>query len=122
MSRRFEKSLQKRATIVRRQRIAMICAGIFLIMFGIACLSDGSHTVKAGNNNHKYFTHVLVEEGDTLWDIAKLYITSEYASIDDYIYEVEQINHIDADMIIEGCYIMVPYYAEAPATQKDYHE
>lgn len=67
--------------------------------------------------NHKYFTTVQLESGDTLWDISKDYISSEYASMNDYIKEVETINHISRDEITAGCYLVIPYYSEVPLTE-----
>lgn len=117
MSSVFVKSLKRRAVVVRRQRIALGTAGLLIVILSVLFIFSNTHTVKAGNNNHKYFTHILIEENDTIWDIAEQYMTSEYASTNAYIYEVEQINHIDADKIVAGCYIMIPYYAETPLNQ-----
>lgn len=114
MNQRLEKSLKRRLVIVRRQRMALCFIGLIAIVFGVFFIHASTDTVRAENNHHKYFTHILVEEGDTIWDIATEYRTAEYCSTRDYVDEIEQINHISADKITEGCYIMIPYYAEQP--------
>lgn len=60
---------------------------------------------------YKYYTNIRVQKGDTLWDIAQLYITDNYQDVYDYIDEVCSINHIIGDEIREGQYITVPYYS-----------
>lgn len=62
----------------------------------------------------KYFTSIYIENGDTLWDIAKENITSEYATIQKYIHEIKKCNNLHSNNITEGCYLLIPYYAEKP--------
>lgn len=70
------------------------------------------------NTNHmprfKYFTSLEIENGDTIWDIAKENITEEYDSINDYIKEIKQCNNLSSDRITAGHYLLIPYYAEQP--------
>ncbi len=86
-----------------------IIACVILTFCGVA-LYKVNVNANTTNNSTKYFTSVLIEEGDTLWDISTEYITDDYASIDDYITEVKNINNIHQDYITAGCYITVPYY------------
>ena len=53
---------------------------------------------------------IVVEPGDTLWKIAKKYMGNEYSSVDDYIEEVCQTNHIYDGKITEDMYLVIPYY------------
>ena len=71
-------------------------------------------TVKAKDNvkKEKHIISVKIEEGDSLWTIAKQYITSEYKDMDDYIYEIKKVNGLKSDTIHAGCYIIVPRYVE----------
>ena len=116
MNQRIEKSLKRRLVIVRKQRLALCIIGCIAILCGVCFIHTNTDTVKAKNDNHKYFTHILIEEGDTVWNIAEEYITAEYDSTAEYVYEVERVNHISADDITEGCYLMIPYYAKQPIT------
>lgn len=83
----------------------------------IACFLFGSIHSKAGSNGNpdtgrvKLYTSVYIQEGDTLWSIAEEYVSEEYDTIDDYIDELQQMNHI-GDVIHAGCYLTVSYYAE----------
>lgn len=60
---------------------------------------------------HKYYTSIQIQSGDTLWGLAKDYITTEYTSVNDYITEVKHLNSLENDNIHEGQYLTVPYYS-----------
>lgn len=61
----------------------------------------------------KYYDHILVTYGDTLWNIADRYAdVQNYKDKKEYIEEVKRINHLDAAGSIKaGQYLMVPYYS-----------
>lgn len=107
-------NINKRIAVVRRQRMLLCITGFFIILFAVLCLSGSAGKVQAENTHKKYYTQIQVGEGDTVWNIAARYITSEYQNTGAYIDEVAQINHISVDEITSGCYLMIPYYAEAP--------
>lgn len=89
--------------------ITLTAAVIISICF---ILSEGIDTQAAlAEPSYKYYTNIRVQKGDTLWDIAQLYITDDYRDVHDYIEEVCSINHITGDEIRDGQYITVPYYS-----------
>ena len=51
-----------------------------------------------------------MENGDTLWDIAAEHITEEYRSINEYIREIKEINHLGATLQY-GQVLTIPYYS-----------
>ncbi len=63
-------------------------------------------------SGYKYYTSIVVEKGDTLWDIANQYITPEYGDISEYIGEVKYLNHLRGDEIHAGEYLTIPYYSD----------
>ncbi|MFA9377192.1 MAG: LysM peptidoglycan-binding domain-containing protein [Lachnotalea sp.] len=76
----------------------------------------GSFISIAKNNTqdsvtYKYYTSIQIHSGDTLWDLSKDYISTEYNSIYDYINEVKRLNSLQSDNIKEGQYLTVPYYS-----------
>lgn len=107
-------SLKRRAQIVKRQRICLITISCLIILISVLVIRSKAGIVNAENTRQKYFTHITIEAGDTMWDIASRYITDEYDSVNAYINEVEHMNHITGDEITEGSSIMIPYYAEHP--------
>ncbi len=64
------------------------------------------------SNRSKQVVSVKIKKGDTLWDIAKEYMTEEYNDINEYIQEIKLSNGLYSDTIHEGSYLIVPYYAE----------
>jgi len=60
---------------------------------------------------YKYYTSIQIQSGDTLWDLANDYVTSEYHSINEYINEVKKLNSLETDDIHAGQYLTVPYYS-----------
>ena len=60
---------------------------------------------------YKYYTSIQITPGQTLNDIAGIYMTDDYKDTSAYIAEVCMINHIFPDDIHEGEYLTVPYYS-----------
>ena len=110
----IRRSLKRRAQIVKRQRLCLITVSFLMILLSVFVIRSKTGIVNAENTRQKYFTHITVEAGDTMWDIAAQYMTEEYDSVNAYIHEVEHMNHISGDDIMEGSSIMIPYYAEHP--------
>ncbi len=84
-----------------------------LLIVGVCFFStfnDGGK-VSASTSNQKYFVCVEIQEGDTLWSIADLYISEEYSSIDEYVDEIKELNDLTEDTIFCGATLVVPYYA-----------
>ena len=74
-----------------------------------------SRTVEAQGSvgKTKIVASIQIEKGDTLWDIAKEYMTDEYDTVTDYVEEIKASNGLVSDTIHAGNYIIVPYYADA---------
>ena len=61
---------------------------------------------------YKYYKSITISNGETLWSIAKENMDDvHYASINDYIKEVKQVNSLKSDSISYGANIIVPYYS-----------
>lgn len=85
------------------------CPVLFCVLFfAFSSFAD------AHNENEKYYASVYVESGDTLWDISDSYCSVDFASRDEFIKEVMQLNHLTSPEIHSGCYIIVPYYDAKP--------
>lgn len=90
---------------------------VMTICFVIAiAVTYGSFISLAKSNQsdeqqRKYYTSIQIQSGDTLWEVANDYITTEYSSVNDYIKEVKHLNSLEDDKIHEGQYLTVPYYS-----------
>lgn len=104
MSRRNKRKLQILVFILA----AVICTGFFMVRSCVIVANAGTEDT---TSNYKYYTSVEIQHGDSLWSIAETYMTDEYDSIQDYIEEIKEINHIKGDQIDQGSYLCVPYYS-----------
>lgn len=96
-----------------RVHLSLIILGIFLILgLSVCCHVIDSHAeTSSGSNMNKYYTSILIENGDTLWSLAEKYADEHYADTQAYIDEVIFINHLNSTEITEGNYLVVPYYS-----------
>lgn len=92
----------------KRRVIGIIIAVVFVFLMSTFLLSN--NLIEAQETKDKQFTSIQVQKGDTLWKIAKKYMGNEYSSVDDYIEEVCQTNHIYDGKITEDMYLVIPYY------------
>lgn len=104
---------------IRRQREIrnkVLFAVVTVIIVLTAVLSFQSITSQAQDENaevtYKYFISYEIEQGDSLWSIAKDYIDySYYDSVQDYVDEVIDINNLNNDTIVSGQCIVIPYFS-----------
>ena len=67
---------------------------------------------KPKRHAYKYYTDIVIQKGESLWDIANEHMTEEYDSPKTYIKEVKSINSLtDVDKIYAGQRIVIPYYS-----------
>lgn len=99
----------------KRQRKLSLAVLLCVAVIAATAISFSMvNTAEAGtpeSSRYKYYTSIQVEPGSSLWDIAEKYASSEYESLEAYIQEVRQINHLDEDTIYAGSYLCIPYYS-----------
>ena len=95
-------------------RLLILCIlTVFLVFGGCALFGNVLSSAHAGNAespaNFKYYTSIEIQPGDTLWDIAKAYITEDYESVPEYVQALKEINSLDTDDIEAGQNLIVAY-------------
>ena len=98
--------------LTRAQEVALVgCAA--LVVFALVLASSVADALLATGVSDRLSelptSTVVVGQGDTLWEIAEEYKTSEYESIYDYIDDLMAINGLVTDQIQEGQYLTVVY-------------
>ncbi len=88
---------------------------IFVIMvalFLIVLFFLPKRTAAAGNTTVGTYTitSVQIEEGDSLWSIAKEHYSEEFYSLTNFIAEIKRMNGLSSDTVYAGSYILVPQY------------
>ena len=103
-----QRSAAKQASRRKRAIGKMIFTICFIIMliFGIVNTASAKEEPAAT----KMVTCITVEYGDTLWNIAEDYFTSECGDMNSYIQEIKNCNQLFDDTICAGEKLIVPYY------------
>ena len=91
--------------VVNRKRF--ICFLISLIMALCFIVLGSVNISSAKEKKDLRYTKVVIEEGDTLWELAKLYGDGS-KDIREIIYEICSINDIKASDLIPGMTILIP--------------
>lgn len=112
----------KRQSILTKRKVAVLHRNILLILLTVIaillCVLIGSsigsfsQSNAARQDSYKYYTSIEIQKGDTLWDIATEYMTSEYGNISEYVEELKEVNHLGDDAIHAGQYLTIPYFSE----------
>ncbi len=93
--------MNKRYVLKNRRRFYLFVIMVTIIVSS-AALAAG---VQGADTGDKYIS-VVVEPGDTLWDLACEYKNS--GDLRQYIREVEEINNLTDSMIYEGDILKLP--------------
>lgn len=102
-----------------RERCPLFLTGVVLLVSILSIcffLYFGDRVVKAKEPASEIqYKVVEVEEGDSLWSIAKDNMSSEpdssgFTDIYQYIHEIKKCNNMRSNQINAGCYLMIPYY------------
>ena len=113
ISLKANESLARRAQKVQMEKRLIVVIGIIVISLGILLGSSISAFASAREKAriHKYYTSIQLRQGDSLWELA-----GEYASTDqseqEFIDEVCEVNGIsESNILHSGQYLVVPYYS-----------
>ncbi len=103
----------RRQREIRRKFILAAIAVVPVLIFTLSYHALISHANTGMEDvSYKYFTSIQIKAGDTLWSLADRYADElHYASQDQYIAEVMEINHMKDENIYAGNYLIVPYYS-----------
>lgn len=86
-------------------------AVIYLSIFGDKESVRAYDSPDEESSDYRYYKCIQVNDGDTLWDIAAVYMDDSYDSTSDYVEELKKINKLNSDNIHAGCYLTVSYKA-----------
>ncbi len=83
----------------------------FFVLIALFLVPARKVNASVSNADAKYrITSIVIEKGDTLWDLAKEYYTSDFSSIKEYIKEIKRLNGLKNDNITAGNYLLIPHY------------
>lgn len=107
-----------RISILREERqlhrLIIICVVTVFVIF-TTCALFGNLLTSAHDSresepvNFKYYKSVVIQPGDTLWNIAETYITEDYNSVPAYVKALKELNSLSSDEIQAGHHLMIAY-------------
>ena len=108
-----ERSYRNHLRRTRQLIFFSLAATLIAVFIGILTTGFLSRAQASSEPVHyKYFRSIMVYSGDTLSAISSRYMDNHYTSVQDYIDEVCEMNHLqDADDIHAGDYLIIPYYS-----------
>lgn len=109
-------SRKRRVTKNRKYSVASFIAGAFTVILVLTiCFGVGSFYSNAQEEpaEQKLYKSIQIQDGDSLWSIAKEYMNDDYDSVYDYMAELVELNQLDeneVDHLQEGDYLTIAYY------------
>ena len=80
-----------------------------LLAFGVACLLFAGYSLQAVDYKDYQMQTVVVNNGDTLWDIASRY-TGEKEDVREVMYRINRANDLNAKYVYPGQVLKVPLH------------
>lgn len=96
---------------VRKRRLSATCFTVLLfvsIIMGRTMFT--SMAKEEGSRNTPYYKSVRIQEGDSLWRIARQYREGSSMSMEEYVNQLRQMNGLKKDTIHTGQYLTVVYF------------
>ena len=79
------------------------------VIFG-SIFSSAQANAEESGIEYKYYKSIVIQDGDSLWSVAKEYQDDKYENTQEYIDELKELNNLSSDRIHEGQHLMVVYY------------
>lgn len=107
--------LEARRKAAYRRRVRTLTVVFTFVFFFISIISANAVIAKAGEKNYeKMYTSIIVERGETVWEIAEAHMTPGYDAVQDLVKEIGFINGLDDTYSIKsGTVLMIPYFSES---------
>ncbi len=99
--------------IKRNMAIIAVIITFSIILFGMARSSFNVMAKDMDSDQKRYYQEYYVKPGDTLWSISEEFRSSVYRDNNEYIKDLEEVNHINRDHILtEGRLLILPVYKD----------
>lgn len=111
--RRIRNNRRKRQQDLKRKGIILMLGIMSVLVISTIFFSFSSKASDTSNETcYKYYTSILLQDGDSLWSLAEKNRDEHFPSKKAYIDEIKKVNNLsDDDILISGQYLIVPYYS-----------
>ena len=93
-----------------KSRMAVFVMALAAIILALTLSKNESVSVNAHSDKDLYYCSVQVQEGDTIWSIAREHMTEDWMSTQEYVKAIKKLNRKKTDYIYAGMYLSIPYY------------
>lgn len=110
--RRIRNNRRKRQQDLKRKGIILIAGIMSVLVISTIFFSFSAKASDTSNETcYKYYTSILIQDGDSLWSLAEKYRDERFPSKKAYIDEIRKMNNLADDVLISGQYLIIPYYS-----------
>lgn len=97
------KKRRRKIKVVNKRRLSIFISILLVITYPAIMLA----MEKPAKSKNESFINVYIEQGDTLWDIAKENLPPK-TDIRNFVHQIKLANDLDSALIREGDSIIVP--------------
>lgn len=102
---------RRKRVFKRRALMLVVFVCCFVLFSSINAFANSSDEPVVNKTTTKTFISYEIKSGDNLHTVAKEFCDlSHYKSYEEYILEIEKINHINSNNIVAGRSITIPKY------------
>lgn len=105
-----EKKIYRKQQNSKKKMMMLLATVLFITIGSIGFGSSFSDAHESKEEQTIVYKSILIQSGDTLWDIAQEYKTNDYESTQDYVDELKRLNSLESDQIQESKYLTVACY------------
>lgn len=92
---------------------------LFVVILSVCSVLFGHNLMNAmaeepDSGFTRFYTSIVIEEGDNLWRIAERYNQNSGMTTTEYIEELKSMNRLSGDTIHAGKYLTVVYFYAEP--------
>ncbi len=97
--------------VARNKMILFIMVALIVVIgsTGFKSLFASAHASVNESVQYKYYKSIVIEDGDTLWNIATECSSSQMTT-KECVQEIKELNQLSSEAIQEGQHLVVPYY------------
>ena len=100
---------RRKKQVARQKKILLIAVASVIVAASIVCgtILSLAKNPETDAMQHKYYKSIMIEQGDSLWSIAKQYACDDAY---EYIKEIKQLNGLTSETIQAGEHLIITYY------------
>ncbi len=109
---RIRNNRRKRQQELKRKGAILLFSILPVFIIGMIFFSFSAKASASSKDAcYKYYTSILIQDGDSLWSLAEKNQDEHFPSKQAYIEEIKRTNNLSDDILISGQYLIIPYYS-----------